>query len=135
MAGAPLPPELRRRLEARFAADLGDVRLHRGWLARRLCGGCRASAVTLGRRIYCSPEGWRRLASDGAAAHALAAHEATHVLQYRRDGLLPMLWRYAREYLAGRLRGLGHDAAYRAISYEREAFAVERAVREAAADD
>lgn len=129
MPGTALPPALRGRLEARFAADLGAVRLHGGPLARWLCRRFGASAVTFGRRVLCSAEGWRRLQADSLDARALAAHEAVHVLQYRRDGFLPMLWRYVGEYLAGRRQGLGHGEAYRAISYEREAFAVEAAVR------
>ena len=38
-------------------------------------------------------------------------------------------WAYLREYLAGRLRRLGHDAAYRNISFERAAREVEERVR------
>ena len=62
-------------------------------------------------------------------ALALAGHEAVHVLQYRREGFLPFLVRYLGEYLRGRLAGLSHDAAYRAIGYEREAFAAEARLR------
>jgi len=130
MPVTPLPAAVRRRLEERFAADLGGVRLHGGPFARWLCRRFGAAAVTFGRRVLCSADGWRRLAADSLDARALAAHETVHVLQYRRDGFFPMLWRYVGEYLAGRRRGLGHDAAYRAISYEVEAFAVERAVRD-----
>jgi len=132
MPVAPLPPALRSRLEERFAADLGAVRVHGGPLARWLCRRFGAAAVTFGRRIHCSADGWRRLQVDSLDARALAAHEAVHVLQYRRDGFLPMLWRYVGEYLAGRRKGLGHGEAYRAISYEREAFAVEEGVRDGA---
>jgi hypothetical protein len=63
---------------------------------------------------------------------ALAAHEAVHVLQYRRDGFVGMLGRYLRDYLRGRRGGLTHHQAYRAVPYEREAFAVEARVRELA---
>ena len=41
-----------------------------------------------------------------------------------------MLWRYFAQYLRGRVRGLGHDRAYRAIDYEREAFQIQAEVRD-----
>ncbi len=132
-APAPLPPALLADLEARFAADLGAVRLHGGALARWLCRRLGAAAVTFGRRVLCSAAAWERLQRGDPRALALAAHECVHVLQYRRDGFFTLLRRYLGEYLAGRRRGLSHDAAYRAISYEREAFAVEAAVAGSAA--
>ena len=46
-----------------------------------------------------------------------------------RHGVFVFLARYLREYLANRVSGMGHDAAYRAISFEREAFAAERGAR------
>lgn len=62
-------------------------------------------------------------------ALALLAHELVHVRQYRELGAWRFRLAYLREYLAGRLRGLGHDAAYRNISFEREARVVEARVR------
>ena len=55
----------------------------------------------------------------------LLRHERVHVRQMRALGLFRFLVRYAAEYLRGRRNGLGHDAAYRDISFEREAFAAE----------
>jgi hypothetical protein len=43
-----------------------------------------------------------------------------------RHGVFAFLVRYLGEYLANRFRRMGHDAAYRAISFEREAFAAEQ---------
>jgi hypothetical protein len=147
VAGAPLPLPLRQALESLLGAgqtaengadraagavraELIRVRLHGGPFARWLCRRFGAGAVTFGRRVLCSAAAWQRLATNGdPGALALAAHEAVHVLQYRRDGFVPMLARYVWEYLRGRLAGLSHAAAYRAISYEREAFAVEAAAR------
>lgn len=40
-------------------------------------------------------------------------------------GLLRFVWRYLREYVRNRLSGMPADAAYRNISFEREAFAAE----------
>lgn len=131
--GEALPEWMRLFLEERLAADLGEVRFHGGRVGGGLCRLLRAGAVTFGRRVFVSPAAARRLASGGRRALALAAHEAVHVLQYRRDGFVPLVLRYVREYLGGRLRGLSHHLAYRSISYEREAFAMEEAVLHMAA--
>jgi len=76
-------------------------------------------AITLGRRIYI----------DGAVRtedyDRLLDHELVHVRQAGELGLALFLWKYAAEYLLNRMRGLGHDAAYRAISFEVDAFAAE----------
>jgi hypothetical protein len=76
----------------------------------------RIVAITLGRRIY---------VADGRASDALLRHERVHVRQAAELGLLRFLWRYAAEYVRNRRRGMAHDGAYRAISFEAEAFAAE----------
>ena len=48
------------------------------------------------------------------------------VRQVAELGLIPFLWRYGSEYLRYRRSGLSRDQAYRAISFERDAFAAER---------
>jgi len=73
-------------------------------------------AITLGRRIY---------VAEGHASDALLRHELVHVRQARELGVLRFLWRYAAEYLRNRRSGMPHDDAYRAISFEAEAFAAE----------
>lgn len=128
--GEPLPPALRRLLEGHYGADLAAVRLHGGALAGWVTAAIGARAFVLGRRIFFTPRGWRMLRSGGPEGVVLVAHEVAHVLQYRRDGLLPMLVRYGGEYLAGRLRGRSHHAAYRGIGYEAEAYAAGGAVAE-----
>ena len=60
---------------------------------------------------------------------ALLAHELVHVGQYRDLGTWRFRRAYLGEYLAGRCRGLGHEAAYRDISFERAAREVEERVR------
>jgi hypothetical protein len=129
--GAPLEPAARGFLERHLEEEFGDVRCHRGALARWLCRRLGAGAVTLGRRVFLSPGGWRRYRQGGASGLALLAHEAVHVLQYRRYGFFGMLARYGRDYLRGRRAGLSHGEAYRAVGFEREAFAVEARVRDA----
>jgi len=73
-------------------------------------------AITLGRRIFIAA---------GHATDALLRHELVHVRQAGELGVIRFLWRYICEYLRNRRRGMSHDAAYRAISFEAEAFAAE----------
>lgn len=53
---------------------------------------------------------------------ALFQHEWVHVRQVREAGWLAFYLRYCAEYLRGRKRGLSHSQAYRAISFEEEAY-------------
>jgi hypothetical protein len=77
------------------------------------------AAITLGRRIWVARE------LPPAEMAVLMRHEMVHVRQMEQLGVPRFLWRYVKEYVRNRLRGMDHDAAYRAISFEREAFAVE----------
>jgi len=52
----------------------------------------------------------------------LMRHERIHLRQQLELGVLPFYIMYILEYLLGRLSGLTHDAAYRGIRFEREAF-------------
>jgi len=74
------------------------------------------AAITLGRRIYIAEE----------ATEAILRHELVHVRQAGELGLVRFLWRYVAEYVRNRRRGMAHDAAYRAISFEVEAFTAEK---------
>ena len=76
-------------------------------------------AITLGHRIWIARE------LPPAEMDALLRHEMVHVAQMEQLGVVVFLLRYLGEYMANRLRGMSHDAAYRAISFEIEAFAVE----------
>jgi hypothetical protein len=76
----------------------------------------RTIAITLGRRIF---------VAEGYASDALIRHELVHVRQAGELGLARFLWRYVAEYVRNRRRGMPHDDAYRAISFEAEAFAAE----------
>jgi hypothetical protein len=73
-------------------------------------------AITLGRRIY---------VAEGHASEALLRHELVHVRQAGELGLLRFFWRYVAEYIRNRRRGMSPHDAYRAISFEAEAFAAE----------
>ena len=76
-------------------------------------------AITLGRRIWIARE------LPPAELETLLRHELVHVRQMERLGVVAFLARYLGEYARNRLRRMGHDAAYRAISFEQEAFAAE----------
>jgi hypothetical protein len=89
------------------------------WLRPFLMRG--VIAITLGRRIY--------VAADHASEklEELLRHELTHVRQIAQLGLVRFYWRYLREYIALRRRGMSSSEAYRNISFEVEAYAAERA--------
>jgi hypothetical protein len=61
------------------------------------------------------------LAGDRSALAQLIRHELVHVRQWGELGPLRFLVRYLSEYLRLRRDGLGHQEAYRGISFEREA--------------
>jgi diguanylate cyclase (GGDEF)-like protein len=78
-------------------------------------------ALTLGRRIYLAP----LLVARRGALGRILRHELIHVRQVARLGAVRFLALYLLEYLRHRRAGLGHHAAYRAVSFEEEAFAGE----------
>ncbi|MCA8933330.1 MAG: DUF4157 domain-containing protein, partial [Rhodospirillaceae bacterium] len=81
----PLPPGLCANLEARFAAPLGSVRLHRGDKAAAVAGALGADAVAVGRHILLSAD-LAAQADPGDRAVRLLAHEICHTLQGRQPG-------------------------------------------------
>ncbi len=74
--------------------------------------------------MFLTPAAWRLAETGSRRVVELLEHELVHVEQYRRLGLAGFLRRYLGEYFAGRRRGLGHQAAYEAISLEEEARSV-----------
>ena len=72
-----------------------------------------AAAITIGRVVS--------VRTRAAADERLAIHEAHHVRQWRRHGIVGFLVRYLGSYLGWRLRGYPHWAAYRRIPLEVEA--------------
>jgi diguanylate cyclase (GGDEF)-like protein len=107
----------------RAALDAQGARVRIGfpfWLRPFVLSG--VLAITLGRRVYLAP----RLVARGETAVArILSHELVHVAQAARLGLPRFLWRYLLEYVRLRRAGLAHHAAYREVSFEREAFAAE----------
>ncbi len=51
----------------------------------------------------------------------LVIHELVHVSQFAKVGYFSFLFRYVMDYLGGRVSGMNHRDAYRAISFEMEA--------------
>jgi hypothetical protein len=88
------------------------VRVGYPWWLRLLLNR-RTIAITLGRRIF---------VAEGYASESLIRHELVHVRQAAELGVPRFLWRYVAEYVRNRRRGMTHDDAYRAISFEAEAF-------------
>ena len=71
------------------------------------------NAITLWKWVlYAMPE----------PSAVLINHERIHLMQIRRDGVLRFYAKYVSEYFILRKKGLQHDAAYRGISYEKEAY-------------
>ena len=112
----------------------------------------KAEAITLGNRIYTkgfvyagdrdrpcaiSADPKRK---DALSDAAVIAHELTHVVQQLSEPLTAadpersFYGRYAAEYAATLRRGLSQDDAYKNISYEREAYAVQLALSRFLAD-
>lgn len=71
------------------------------------------AAITFGRRILVRRD---RLDDVG-----LVHHELVHVRQWREQGPVLFVVSYLTAYVRGRLRGLGHHEAYRAVPAEVEA--------------
>lgn len=90
------------------------------------------SAVTMPWAIYVTPAVMdrHRAGSEPHRTGRLMAHEVMHVEQWRRLGGVRHLVQYVGDYVRGRLRGLSHWEAYRAIRLEQEARAAARLVAE-----
>jgi hypothetical protein len=86
------------------------------WLVR--LWGKTISAMALRTTIYIRPD---TLDSDPSALGPLIVHELVHVHQWAQLGVVGFLWSYLSGYVGGRLAGLSHQDAYRAIPSEVEA--------------
>jgi hypothetical protein len=136
-----LAQESHRRLEKFFRHQLRDeslrlprVKFYAGRFAGLLTNTFRIGAITFGSRVFVAPRSIRRGANDRLTLTAeLAAHEATHVLQYGRVGVVPFLFLYLRDYARALRKEVGgaserHRAAYLSIRFEVEARAPPRRV-------
>ena len=108
-----LAPELQSAIsDARAIVRIGYPWWLRPLLFRDVVG------ITLGRRIWIAP--------GIGEVEALIRHELVHVEQMGRLGVVRFLWDYVGQYLRNRRRGMSHDQASLAISFEVEALAAER---------
>jgi hypothetical protein len=100
--------------------EFGDVTFSEMPCPMRTVIGHRAEAITLGEHVFVHPASFGGVLAGSRPD--LVTHELVHVAQWRRErfGFLPA---YVGQYLRFRLLGVSHDAAYRSISYEMEAFA------------
>jgi phage-related protein len=73
-AGAPMPTDVRQRVEPRLGVDLSGVRVHEGPPAAAMSAGLSARAFTHGGDIYLGR-------GESSSDVRLMAHEATHVVQ------------------------------------------------------
>jgi hypothetical protein len=82
--------------------------------------GRHVQAITIVRTIMVNTQIFDSVVSGSEPE--LVAHELTHVAQWENSGILSFLWIYTRDYLRLRLLGATHDAAYRSIGFEHEAY-------------
>ena len=125
---------LHRRLEIffrEFFVDenlrLPEINIYCGRGARLIAGILNVHGITIGRFVFIKPN---LIYSDNPARlcipKELLAHEATHVLQYRKLGTFKFLYRYFKSYFVN-LRGkenwnfVSRMEAYLEIPFEAEA--------------
>ena len=89
-------------------------------------------AMTMPWAIYVHPDIWERFTTGAEPARdgRLIVHELMHVEQVRRHGAVRHGLTYLVDYGRGRLAGLDHWEAYRAVGFEDEARAASRLVIE-----
>lgn len=112
---------------------LPPIKIYCGWFASLLTKIFKIGAITIGRRIFIAPGLLQRDENRGLSVPGwLIAHEAVHVIQFERAGLL----RFAVDYIGGYLRALraanrwdraARMAAYLSIDEECEARTAEEA--------
>lgn len=78
--GAPLPDDVRSRMESGLGADFGDVRVHHDAAAASSAQAVQAKAYTVGNEIVFNRGAYD---PDSAAGQHTLAHELSHVVQQR----------------------------------------------------
>jgi hypothetical protein len=136
-----LAPESHKQIESFLREYLKDeglklppVFIYSGRFARWLTETLSILAITFGRRIFIAPKVIKLDESSHLTVPAsLIAHEAVHVVQYHRAGVIGFFFSYLREYfgvLRKQKQGWGkaaRTAAYFGIEHELEAYAAEAA--------
>lgn len=116
---------------------LPEFKIYCGFWARGICRTFKINGITLGRRIFIDPAFVTVNLAEGKvyAPFELIVHEATHVLQYAREGFIVFLIGYLKEWLAflreqGKRDLQSRWQAYYAIKHEAEARAAATAYAE-----
>ena len=121
--GSPLPRKVIHALDPYFKNyNLHDIRVRDG-IPWYVVGDPRA--YTSGDDIFFAPGADDTTTASGAA---LIGHEVLHAQQYQELGAFQFRVRYLGEYLGGRLSGLSHQNAYYNISFESNAYALQRRI-------
>ncbi len=124
----------RRKLETFFREYLNDssftlpvINIYAGKFTQLFTKTIKVAGITFGRKIFIP----RELVSFNRhnqlkLPEELIAHEITHVLQYRREGLFKFFYKYLRDYRANLQKQKVRDAeskrnAYLEIPFEIEA--------------
>lgn len=129
----------RRKLEKFFRETLndGEIRLpeiyfHAGRFSEILTRVLKIYAITIGENIFVAPEFVSLETTGRRKIHLeLAAHEITHVVQFKREGFLKFFYKYLKSYLINLREQKTWDAAARQQAYLDIPFEIE--AREAAA--
>lgn len=111
--------------------DLSEVsvRMMPHWMQIAL--GTSVGAITVGNNIFVAQDRYESVVSGKNPA--LLLHELVHVDQWRREGGVAFMSRYATEYVRYRMIGLDHRTAYCSIGFEVAAYdATERVHRDVA---
>ncbi|OQP68333.1 eCIS core domain-containing protein [Niastella populi] len=85
--GAPLPPQVRSKMENGIGSDLSKVRVHTGGDAVQMNRQLHAQAFTHGNDIYFNSGKYN---TDSAAGQHLLAHELTHTVQQSGNASAPV---------------------------------------------
>lgn len=81
--GAPLPANVRNRMEPKLGADLSDVKIHTGGDSADAARALGARAMTVGSDVHFADGEFAPGTKDG---DRLLAHELTHVVQGQKSG-------------------------------------------------
>ncbi len=114
-----------RKIEEFFREYLADERFclpqicfYSGSFTRILTSLLDIGGITIGKRIYISPDKFRISEKQLLRINEeLVVHEITHVLQYRREGFGRFLWLYLRSYITNLKKKSKYDLQARAEAY------------------
>jgi hypothetical protein len=99
-------------------------------IAQRILGS-NVQAITIVRRIAFNRQLFEQVVAG--TEPELLAHELIHVAQWADHGIMGFTWDYVRDYLRLRFLGATHDAAYRSIRFEYQAYTGAQEINESLA--